>query len=474
MPTLTGFPSVPLRGPAPPPLLGHLPRVIQFLFDPIERLTELSELGDVVGVCRDNPALVCVFGPERNREVLTNPSVFRNDEQMFVGTKESSFGLMNEMITCINGDAAVRHRRLMAPAFTRAKLAGYAEHVVDIAERLVKSWPLDEVVDVDARLRDLSVRVAGRTLFGVDALDDDGLGDLTASYARAVTHPLVLLFPRDLPGTPYRRASRLGDALFGRLAELIRARRANPSASHDALSLLLNAAEEGDDFTERELLSELVALFFAGYETTAKTLSWTMFLLDRHPEVLAGVLEEIDEVLGGRSPTTEDFPKMPRVERVIKESMRLLPSLPMLFTRVAAGETRLGEVTLPAKSNVIVSPYITQRDPTLYPEPKRFRPDRWDGLDPSPFEYLPFGAGPRICLGAAFARQSLRLILPILLQRARFAIVPDAPIHRHIQAIALAPKHGLPMRLSAPHRRAHAPAPIRGNMHEIVDLVATA
>lgn len=470
MPVLTGFASTPLPGPAPLPVLGHLPRVMQFLFDPIEHLTRLSAQGDVVAVCRDNPALVCVFGAERNREVLTNLEVFRNDEGMFPGPKESSFGLMNEMITGINGEAHARHRRLMAPAFSKAKLEGYAEQVVDIAERMVASWPRDKDFDLDEGLRDLSLRVAGRTLFGAEALDAGGLGELTGRYARAVTNPMVMLLPRDLPGTPYRRASRLGDALFGQLEKMVRKRRAHPSGDHDALSLLLSAAEAGDNFSDRELLAELVALFFAGYETTARTLSWTMFLLDRHPEVLSGVLQEIDEVLAGRSPSPGDFPRMPRVERAIKESMRLLPPMPMLFFRVLSREARLGDVTLPPRSNVLVSPYITQRDPKVFSEPKRFRPERWETIDPSPFEYLPFGGGPRVCIGAAFARQTLRLVLPTLLQRARFSLVPGARIERHVQAIALTSKHGMPMRLLAPHRRPHVPAPIRGDLHELVDL----
>lgn len=472
MPTLSGFSPVPLRGPPPTPVLGQLPGVIRFLYDPIGRMTELRALGDVVAVTRDNPALVCVFGGERNREVLSNPDGFRNDENMFPGPKDSSFGVMNEMITCINGDAHLRHRRLMAPAFSKAKLAGYAGQVVEIAESLVKTWPRDQEIDMDAKLRDLSMRVAGRTLFGADALDDAGLGDLTADYVRALTNPLVLLVPRDLPGTPYRRASRLGDALFGRLAELIKVRRADPGERHDALTLLLTAAEQGDDFTDRELLAELVALFFAGYETTAKTLSWTLVLLDRHPQVLAGVLDELDQVLGGRSPTAEDVPRMPRLDRAIKESMRLLPPMPMLFFRVASRPIPLGDATLPPNANVIVSPYVTQRDPAVFAEPSRFLPERWETTEPSTYAYLPFGAGPRTCIGAAFAKQSLRLILATLLQRARFALVPGARIVRKVQALSLASKYGLPMRLGAPRLGAHAPAPLRGDLHEMVELPA--
>ena len=472
MPKLIGFPSVPLPGPRPLPLLGPLPRIFQFLSDPIATLTALRRHGDVAAICRDNPAIVCVFGPERNREVLSNPAVFRHDEDAVKGPPGSSLARMSQIIVCINGELHKRHRRLLSPAFAKAALDGYADEIVRVGEGVVARWPIGQVVDLDVRLRDLAMYVAVRSLFGLDVLGGaTELGEVSAAMLDSLSSPMSILAPYDLPGTPFRRTLRLGDRLLDGLDALVAEKRRRTEAESDALALLLRAVDEdGSRFTDAELVAETAMLFVAGHETTAKTLTWTMFLLERHPEVLADVLDEIDAVLGGRSMTAADIARMPRLDRVIKESMRLLTPLPMLFFRVPASEVTLGRCTLPKHANVVVSPYVTHRDPELYPEPLRFRPERWAELEPTVYEYLPFGAGPRLCLGAAFAQQALRLLLPTLLQRVRFAIVRDASISRVVRGNVLRPKHGIRVQLQPPHRRRLVPEPIRGDIEEMIEL----
>jgi len=472
MPKLTGFSSVPLPGPPPFPLLGYLPRVFQFLDDPIATLTALRRHGDVVAVARNSPAIVCVFGAERNREVLSNPSVFRHDEDAVKGPRGSSLARMSQIIVCINGELHKRHRRLLAPAFAKAALDGYADEIVRVAEGVVARWPMGQVVDLDACLRDLAMYMAVRTLFGLDVLGGaTELGEVSAAMLENLSSPLSILVPYDLPGTPFRRTLRLGDRLLDGLEALVVEKRRRTEVESDALALLLRAVDDdGTRFTDAELVAETAMLFVAGHETTAKTLTWTMFLLERHPEVLADVLDEIDGVLGGRSMTAADIARMPLLDRVIKETMRLLTPLPMLFLRVPAAEVTLGGHTLPKHANVVVSPYVTHRDPALYSEPLRFRPERWAEQRPTTYEYLPFGAGPRICLGAAFAQQALRLLLPTVLQRVRVAIVRDANIARTVRGNVLRPKHGIRAQLQPPHRRRLVPEPIRGNILEMVEL----
>jgi cytochrome P450 len=472
MPKLIGFPRVPLPGPRRIPLLGHLPRVFQFLDDPIAAVTALRRHGDVAAVARDSPALVCVFGAERNREVLSDPTTFRHDEGFINGPEGSALARMSQVIVGINGEVHKRHRRLMSPAFAKSALDGYAEEMVRVSEGVIARWPLGQVADLDALLRDLALCVAVRALFGLDVRRGaTELGEISAALLDTLTAPLMLLAPYDLPGTPFRRALRMSEQLLGRLDELVTEKRRHTKVEHDALALLLRAVDDdGTRFTDAELVAETVTLFIAGHETTAKTLSWTMFLLERHPAVLADVLDEIDGVLGGRSMTAADIARMPLLDRVIKESMRVLPPVPLLFLRVPAADVTLGGHTLPKGANVIVSPYATHHDPELYPEPRRFRPARWEAIKPTIYEYLPFGAGPRICMGAAFAQQAIRLLLPTVLQRVRVAMTRDAEIARITRANVLRPKHGFPMQLQAPHRRRLVPTPIRGNIHEMVEL----
>lgn len=470
MPKLTGFPNVPIPGPSPFPLLGHVPRVFQFLDDPIAGVTALREYGEVAAVARHNPALVCVFGPERIREVLSNPTDFKHDEDFIKAPVGSPLARATKVLVNINGDLHKRHRRLMMPAFAKSALEGYAAETVQVTETMLARWPIGEVADLHALLHEIALCVAIRSLFGLDvSAGATELGDLAVAFTDRLTSPINILLPIDLPGSPFRRLQRLAGRLLGSLEGLIEQKRRD-GASNDALSLLLCAVDDdGTTFNDDELMSEVLTLFIAGHETTANALSWTMFLLERHPEVLAEVLAEIDGVLAGRSVSPADIPRMPLLDRVIKESMRVLPPVPVLFFRVPSHEMPLGPFTLPKGTNVVVSPYAAHHDPELYPEPKRFRPERWESIKPPPWEYLPFGAGPRICIGASFAQQTVRLILATVLQRVRVSIVRDAKIARLVRGNILMLRHGIPARLHAPHRDRLPVEPVRGNVHEMVE-----
>jgi cytochrome P450 len=214
----------------------------------------------------------------------------------------------------------------------------------------------------------------------------------------------------------------------------------------------------------------VAVLLIAAHETSSHTLSWTLLLLSQHPEVLGALLAELDAKLGGSAPTLEQLGQLPVLDSVVKESMRLLPATPFLFFRRATGSFELGPYTLPEKAVVLLSPLVTHREPSLYPEPLRFWPERWKTLSPSTYEYLPFGAGPRMCIGASFANMALRVLLALLVQRFRFTLSPDARVSRLVRGITLGPKHGLPMRIDAQDRRSAPPGPVRGDIHQLVQL----
>lgn len=235
-------------------------------------------------------------------------------------------------------------------------------------------------------------------------------------------------------------------------------------------------ARDGDDaLSDDELVGEANGLFVAGYDTSAQTLMWTLFLLALHGDVLDEVHAEFDAVLGAgsarRDPTAADVDRLVVLDRALKESMRVLPAAPMLFMREVVQETRLGDVPLPPGATVVLSTVVTHRDDGVFPEPRSFRPARFKDVDPPTYAYLPFGAGARMCLGAAFARQSLRLLLALILQRVRPVVVDGAVISRRVRGIALGTKGALPMRLlpravAAPRTRAR----VGGDIHDLVDL----
>ncbi len=470
---LTNIP-VDVRGPRPLPILGVPAAVLRFFADPVGRMRALyGQYGPLAALVDRSPALILACGAEHNREVLTRPDLFQHNSEIPVRTPPgSALARFNQVLPFLNGDVHHRRRRLMQPALQRSAIEAYAPDIAAVTEATLRSWPTGVQVDLAALIRALTAAVVIRCLFG---LDPGGRGEelarSEAELLQALSSPLTIALPLPLPGTPYRRALTRSAALEGQLRALLVAKRAQSPAGSDVLATLLAARDEaGNALTDGELLGECNGLFVAGHDTTAQTLVWTIFLLTQHPERQAELLAEQDAVLAGAPPRPAELPRLQHLDRALRESMRLLPATPMLFTRVCSGAATLGPHTLPQGTRVVLSPFITHRDPTLFAAPDRFDPARWERVTPSPWQYLPFGAGPRMCLGAAFAEQALRIILTMFLQRFRVTIATGAVISRAVRGIALASKYGLPAVLEPQDGRIAAPATIRGDIHQLVHL----
>lgn len=474
MPRLTGLPPVTVRGPKALPLVGAHIGALRLLADPIGRMTALQrEFGDVAAIADRSPALVCAFGAERNREVLSNLAAFEHEDGLFFTTKpDSPLHTLAKGLVFQAGESHRRHRRLMMPAFQRSAVDGYAPDIVAITEAALKTWPNGQVCDVAELTRRLVQRIAVRCLFGLDEREGErGLGRLAAETTDLLTSPLSVALPLDIPGTPHARLLRLAEQLLALLRGLLAEKRRQLAGASDAFALIVRAGEsEQSPLSDDELCGEAITLFVAGHDTQARTLAWTLFLLERHPDVLADVVDEIDAVTGGEPPTLEHVPRLVLVDRVLKESMRVLAPAPVSFVRICQDEVRLGQHTLPRGGSVLLSPFVTHRDPERFPAPARFLPRRWERLQPSPYEYLPFGAGPRMCIGASFATLTTRLVLPMILQKFRMTLAPGARVSRLVRGNILGPKYGLPMHL-APQDRRFTPGPRPGgDIGEIVEL----
>lgn len=474
MARLTGFDEAPIPGPAAPPFFGVQVNALRLVLDPIGRMSQMRrEFGDVVAAADRSPALVCAFGPARNQEVLSNPAVFETDDTFFIDFPEgSSVKRLLSGLPFRGSEVSRRHRRLLAPALQKHAIEGYAGDVVRVTDRVLDRWPLGATADVADLTCTLVQHIAMQSFFGVppeEALE--GLGGLYRDVVDLFTSPWTLTVPLLIPGTPYQRLFAKCDDIVARLRVLFEEKRRQPR-SNDALGLILQARDEdGSSLSDDELVGEATSLFIAGYETQARTLAWALFLLQQHPAILADVTEEIASVLRGGAPSVEHLPKMPLVEAVIKETMRVLAPVPMLFLRVCQSETKLGSHTLPRGANVLLSPFLTHRDPALYSDPARFQPDRWQRIKPTVYEYMPYGAGARLCLGAAFANQAMRLVLPMILQRFRLSLTPYAVVDAQVRSNVLRPRRGLPMTI-APRdgARGRRPPPVRGNITSLVEL----
>lgn len=269
---------------------------------------------------------------------------------------------------------------------------------------------------------------------------------------------------------PYRRLLKLSQQLMAKLRDLIDAKRRHGADTGDVMDVLVHHARDADGaaMTEDELIGQANLLFLAGHETTANSLTWTLFLLMQHPRVRADLLDELRGVLHGDPPRLEHLSRLPLLERVIKESMRVLPAVP-LGMRTTASALEFAGHDLPAHAEIIFSQYHTHHDPAIYVEPLRFDPSRWERLEPTAYEYIPFGGGARMCIGASFALMEIKAVLATLLQRWEPCLRPGTRVDRYVN-LTLSPKHGLPVGLQSAGSGTMAATPVVGDVHEMVAL----
>ncbi|MEN0065598.1 MAG: cytochrome P450 [Myxococcota bacterium] len=474
MPRLEGFEPADIPGPKPLPLVGTRMRQRRFLEDPVGAVLELRTHGDVVALVDQDPAIVCAFG-ERVREVLTDPERFRHDEETPGRPGSLVATLLGHTLPVLNGAPHARHRQLMSRAFDRSAVEGYAEDLIELGAQLVRRWPLEGFVKADDLCRELVLAVTLKCLYGVDVTaGPTELGRLAATLFDVQGNPHPPVLPEvPIPGLPYRHTHLIAKQLKKLLGALIDHRRSPPGSPRDALARLVSASHREGPFDEDELIGQAATLFLGSHATISMAVSWTLLLLDQHPERLEAIQAEIDRVLDERDPTLADLPQLGKLDRAIKETLRIVPVVPVLFFRVTREAVTLGGKNLPAEANVVVSPLAVHHDEARFPDPQRFDPDRWFDLHPDPFDYLPYGAGPRACVGHAFAKVAVPLLLAMILQHRRLRTQPGARIDRLTRGHVMGFKHGLPMRISRPKDPTDPARRIRGDIHQLVTLPAS-
>ncbi len=366
--------------------------------------------------------------------------------------------LLGEGLLTSEGERHLGQRRLIQPAFHRDRIASYASVMTACADRVRAGWTDGGTIDAAEDMMRLTLAVVGKTLFGVDVESrarDVGLA-LTAVMASFWLQmlPWPNLIER-LPIPALRRSRAARAELDAIIYTMIAERRRQPHDRGDLLSMLLMARDEdggSGGMSDRQVRDEAMTIFLAGHETTANALAWTWYLLSGAPDVEAALHDEIDRVLGGRQPDVADIPSLPFVEKVVTEAMRLFPPA-WIIGRRALEDYAIDEYVVPARSLVVVSPYVIHRDVRHFPEPDRFLPDRWtEAFKASlpPFAYLPFGGGVRRCIGESFALMELVLVVSTIAQRWRLRLVPGHPVVPD-PVVTLRLKHGLQMTV---HRRA--------------------
>jgi len=294
----------------------------------------------------------------------------------------------------------------------------------------------------------LTLGIAAKTLFNAEveedvSIMDEAVNTLTDQIAVRFARPFVIPDAVPLPGhIRYRRALRRVDEVVQRI---IRERKSDGQDKGDLLSMLMHARDDNcDPMPDRQLRDEAVTLLLAGHETTALALSWTVYLLGQHRDTEVQVAGEIAEVVGSRAATVEDLPRLRFTDQVVTEAMRLYPPA-WAIGREAVEDCEIGGYPVPAGTTILISPWVIHRDPIHFDEPMQFRPDRWNGdlaRQLPRFAYLPFGGGPRICIGNRFATMEAILILATVIQRFRLELQREREVVP-FPSITLRPKGGI-------------------------------
>jgi cytochrome P450 len=365
--------------------------------------------------------------------------------------------VVGEGLLVSQGEKWKSHRRLMSPSFDFKSIVAYSPAMVATADKFGKAWAAkgkDDIVDIAEEMTNLTLEVISNTMFSADG---GLLGELVDSSLRkmgdAIDFNIVDILPLIGPPRMKRKMARIHQnfmAMDSTMQKLIRARESNEDRPpRDLLDRLIAArdSESGVRLTNNEVRDEVVIIFLAGHDTTALALTYTWYLLSQHPKIEEKLHAELSRVLSGRPPTHDDLAALPYTKMVIEESMRLYPPAPGLSARAVLEDDEVAGVKIPKGSVVLISPWLLHRHRLLWDNPQEFDPERFSperSQGRHRFAYLPFGGGPRICIGMALAMSEAQLILATLAQRFRPKLVPDQNIvlqHR----ITMRPRDGIKM-----------------------------
>lgn len=436
--------------PGPPQyrgISGKIRLFLRFRGNMLKTVVDTFDVyGDTYDLHVDDAHIFVTRDPELLRFALVEESDKYDKDAVY---KNPDWGLAffigNGLLTS-DGAFWRRQRKLIQPSFHARHIESYAETMVDYAERTADEWRDWREVDVDDAMMKLTLAIVSKTIFGKDVSGDSArIGEALTVLQHTAGNPPLL--PPWVPTPRKRQQAKALRQLDEVTYRLIAERRADTGEHGDLLSLLMNARDEdGEGMSDKQVRDEAITIMLAGHETTANALNWTWVLLAQNPQVEARLHAELDAVLGGRRPTLDDLNRLPYTEMVIKESMRLYPPA-YGFSRVANQTTRLGDYDVPKGTVLNLFTYGAHRDPKHWPDPNRFEPERFSEANEKQiprYAYLPFGGGPRVCVGNSFAMMEARLLLATLAQRYRLRLSPGQAVVTD-PLITLRPKGGLHM-----------------------------
>jgi cytochrome P450 len=405
--------------------------------------------GDVVHMRVVNYHHYSFFHPHQIREILVEKAdaFIRFEHPMRVLAQ-----LQGQSVLITEGEVWKKQRRTLQPGFSTRRFPAYATQMTNAIGDTLATIPRDaRPLDFEHTMNHIAIDVILRTMFSARVAEDTTPIEQAVRKGSEIANAEMFL-PFMVPAwLPIRHNAEKRKAL-GLLDELvwshIRARRDSGESKDDLLGMMLSATDEedGSKLSDQEVRDQMMTTFMAGHETNASGLTWAGWALAAHPEVAARVTAEVDEVLGARPPSFEDVARLPLLGAFIKECLRMYPPALGVFLRQAVEDVRIGEWLVPKGSIVNILSIIPHMDPRWFPDPERFDPSRFLGDAAKDIErgaYLPFGTGPRVCIGQGFAMMEMTLILAMLLQRFTLRPAPGQQQPGVRMQVTLRPQGGL-------------------------------
>jgi enediyne biosynthesis protein E7 len=438
----------------PGPSMRAVPGLLRKLwFDRLAMLTDAAkEFGDVVKFAMGPKTLYFFNHPDHAKHVLADNAA---NYHKGIGLAEARRLILGDGLLTSEDEVWKHQRRIIQPAFRRDRLAGFASVVTDAGQALAArlSARVGDTVDMSEEMTRLTMSVLGKSLLDADLSPLRMLGPaFEVAQDRAMFEMVSLgAVPTWLPLPRNHRFWRAKRQLEDAIEVLVAGRaHARGGDGTDLLSMLAAAYSGERDARKRwsVMRDELITILLAGHETTASTLSWTWYLLSGHPEAEAALHAEAVEVLGGRTPDHEDLARLPYTTTVIQEAMRLYPPVWGL-TRRSLKADEVGGYRVPAGADVMISPYTLHRHPGFWPDPDQFRPERFATTAPVTthrYAYIPFGAGPRVCVGSHLGMMEATLIAAMVAREFRFELAVGARPEPEAM-LSLRVRGGLPVRV---------------------------
>jgi cytochrome P450 len=409
--------------------------------------------------------LVLTAGAGFHRELLSDTATWRGVSLLPGGPRKSAARRMSLGLSRMTGYRHAHYRNLLGCPLGKTSVNALTANMARLAEAEVASWPAGESIDLWEYACRLMRSLAVELLFGGNSEEGYLIADLVSRLMEGKWGRSAFAFPINLPITSYGRIVRESELLERHLLEWVGKKRGYVHV-RDLASIIVNSPDaDGEPPVDAAIVGQIPSLFATASEASQSTLTWTLLLLMQHPRIVGELLDELRKELGGASPSLDRAGELPYLDAVVKESMRILPPVPLQI-RVAQYDTTIAGQPVPRGTRVMLNTHLTNRMPNLYPEGDVFRPERWFKIAPTAFEFPVFSGGPHSCPGYWFGLTAVKVALAAILTRHRMALPAGARIDYRVQP-TLRPLQRVPVLLCR-QDGAFASTPISGKIESLV------